>query len=68
MGVCWVGIIIFFLKMEELREIYSSTKLALKTNYHYDEFNKWLVSVGLLHNRRTCNGCGEEFNCVVKKK
>jgi hypothetical protein len=25
----------------------------------YDEFNEWLKSIGLLHNNRNCDSCGE---------
>jgi hypothetical protein len=47
-------------KMDQLREISTFKKLEQKLQgMEYDEFNEWLKSIGLLHNHRNCNSCGE---------
>jgi hypothetical protein len=48
MGGYWIRGAFVNFKMEELREIYSYTKLCSKTSCHYDEFNTWLASLGLI--------------------
>jgi hypothetical protein len=43
--------------MEQLRQIKSYKKMFKATDMEYDEFNRWLQDLGLLHSQRICESC-----------